>query len=161
MNKTPTEEQAAAKKYVMERPLPRPKTDLKKAIICAVCFELCSVIITVFLRLLFGRFGVAFFFSEGAAQWEDRHPILFTLFMYAVVVFAMAMIFAKTAAIGLIKMYRHYSPENIRRKCMFKPTCSEYAILAIEKYGLIIGLCKAYFRLFRRCKGTIYRIDYP
>ena len=35
------------------------------------------------------------------------------------------------------------------------------AILAIEKYGVIIGLIKAYIRLFKKCRGNIYRIDYP
>ncbi|MDO4363209.1 MAG: membrane protein insertion efficiency factor YidD [Clostridia bacterium] len=62
---------------------------------------------------------------------------------------------------GCIKLYQHYAPEEIRRRCLFKPTCSEYAILAIKKYGLIIGLVKTYNRLFKKCKGNIYRIDYP
>lgn len=33
--------------------------------------------------------------------------------------------------------------------CRFKPTCSEYAIAAIEKYGLIRGALKASWRILR------------
>ena len=34
-------------------------------------------------------------------------------------------------------------------RCRFRPTCSEYAISAIEKYGLIKGGKKAAWRLLR------------
>ena len=33
--------------------------------------------------------------------------------------------------------------------CRFHPTCSEYAIRAIEKYGLIKGGVKAWWRILR------------
>ncbi|MFA6171382.1 MAG: membrane protein insertion efficiency factor YidD [Patescibacteria group bacterium] len=33
--------------------------------------------------------------------------------------------------------------------CRFKPTCSEYAISAIEKYGLFRGGAKAVWRVLR------------
>ncbi len=33
--------------------------------------------------------------------------------------------------------------------CRFKPTCSEYAISAIEKYGIIKGGIKAIWRVLR------------
>ena len=33
--------------------------------------------------------------------------------------------------------------------CRFKPTCSEYAIAAIEKYGIIRGGLKAAWRVLR------------
>ena len=33
--------------------------------------------------------------------------------------------------------------------CRFKPTCSEYAIKAIEKYGIIKGGRKAVWRVLR------------
>jgi len=33
--------------------------------------------------------------------------------------------------------------------CRFKPTCSEYAIQAIEKYGIIKGGVKAMWRVLR------------
>ncbi len=33
--------------------------------------------------------------------------------------------------------------------CRFKPTCSEYAIQAIQKYGIIKGTLKAGWRILR------------
>jgi hypothetical protein len=33
--------------------------------------------------------------------------------------------------------------------CKFRPTCSEYAIQAIEKYGLVKGVAKASWRILR------------
>jgi hypothetical protein len=33
--------------------------------------------------------------------------------------------------------------------CRFQPTCSEYAIKAIEKYGLLKGILKACWRILR------------
>ncbi|MCU0679730.1 MAG: membrane protein insertion efficiency factor YidD [Planctomycetes bacterium] len=33
--------------------------------------------------------------------------------------------------------------------CRFKPTCSEYAVSALEKYGLFKGTIKAIWRILR------------
>lgn len=45
--------------------------------------------------------------------------------------------------------------EKYKRKyhvmCRFYPTCSEYSVLAIEKYGLIKGIYKSLGRV-NRCK---------
>jgi hypothetical protein len=46
--------------------------------------------------------------------------------------------------------------------CRFEPTCSNYAILAIKKYGLIGGLKKTTIRLIK-CNpfNSDSHIDYP
>jgi putative membrane protein insertion efficiency factor len=44
---------------------------------------------------------------------------------------------------GLLKIFAPYG------RCRFHPTCSEYAINAIEKYGLIKGAFKACWRILR------------
>lgn len=41
---------------------------------------------------------------------------------------------------------KHYFPYGY---CRYKPTCSEYAVAAIEKYGLILGTAKASWRILR------------
>ncbi|MCR5608874.1 MAG: membrane protein insertion efficiency factor YidD [Lachnospiraceae bacterium] len=42
----------------------------------------------------------------------------------------------KKILIQLIKIYRKYiSPLKGRPSCIYTPTCSQYAIEAIEKYG--------------------------
>jgi len=47
-------------------------------------------------------------------------------------------------------------------KCRFYPTCSDYMILAIQKYGLLKGIKKGINRI-RRCRPDNYEscIDYP
>jgi len=57
--------------------------------------------------------------------------------------------YPKTVLIGLIKFYRNYlSPMNMRC-CRFYPSCSEYAIGSIEKYGVFIGTFKGLTRILR------------
>ncbi len=52
----------------------------------------------------------------------------------------------KRGAIALIKFYQFFlSPDQgifrqNKKVCRFYPTCSEYAVQAIEKYGFIKGL---------------------
>ncbi len=52
--------------------------------------------------------------------------------------------------IYLIKLYRKYiSPLKGRPTCKFYPTCSQYAIDAIEKYGIFKGMLLAIWRILR------------
>ncbi|MGC8750368.1 membrane protein insertion efficiency factor YidD [Hydrotalea sp.] len=39
----------------------------------------------------------------------------------------------------LIKFYQYVISPNIGPKCRFTPTCSQYAIEALRKYGIIKG----------------------
>lgn len=63
----------------------------------------------------------------------------------------------KSILIGLIKGYRKYiSPLKRRPCCRFYPTCSMYAIEALEKYGAVKGSFLAIKRILRCnpfCKG--------
>lgn len=47
--------------------------------------------------------------------------------------------FSKAFAIGLLKGYKYVISPVLPPSCRFYPTCSVYAIEAIEKYGLIRG----------------------
>ena len=65
----------------------------------------------------------------------------------------------KQLLLTLIRFYqRHISPA-LPRRCRFIPTCSQYAVEAIEKYGALKGGFLA-FRRFMRChpfyKGDPY-----
>ncbi|MBR1758979.1 MAG: membrane protein insertion efficiency factor YidD [Lachnospiraceae bacterium] len=63
----------------------------------------------------------------------------------------------KKLLIAPIKFYRKYlSPLKGRSTCRFCPTCSEYAIIAIEKHGPVKGSGLAIWRILRCnpfCKG--------
>ena len=45
----------------------------------------------------------------------------------------------KRVALALIRFYRHWISPMIGPHCRFEPTCSQYAMTAIEKYGAIRG----------------------
>lgn len=62
--------------------------------------------------------------------------------------------------IGLVLMYKAFAPMSYRGRCRFIPTCSTYMIMAINKYGLFIGMAKGINRIFR-CKPPNGGIDYP
>ena len=59
--------------------------------------------------------------------------------------------------IFLINIYRKYiSPLKTTPSCRFVPTCSQYAIEAIEEWGAFIGFFLALWRLLRCnpfCRG--------
>lgn len=63
----------------------------------------------------------------------------------------------KRLMIYLIKFYqRNLSHMKRYSHCRFTPTCSEYAIGALEKYGFFKGGCLAVRRILRcspLCKG--------
>jgi len=52
--------------------------------------------------------------------------------------------------IFLIEMYRKYlSPLKGQASCRFTPTCSQYAIEALEKRGIIVGTALTVWRILR------------
>ena len=55
----------------------------------------------------------------------------------------------KDLVIRMIKFYRKYLSPLKRTKCPYIPTCSEYAIQAIEKYGPWKGGLLALWRILR------------
>ena len=56
----------------------------------------------------------------------------------------------KNIFIGLIKFYRKYISEiKTHPTCKFIPTCSEYGIEAIEKYGALKGGLLTIWRILR------------
>lgn len=56
----------------------------------------------------------------------------------------------KKVLIFIIRLYRKYiSPLKRTPSCIFIPTCSQYAIVAIEKYGAIKGLYLSIRRILK------------
>jgi putative membrane protein insertion efficiency factor len=64
------------------------------------------------------------------------------------------------AVIALIEAYRRHAPRAVRASCRYDPTCSEYAILAIQRYGAPRGGLRA-FRRFMRCRPPYGGVDQP
>ena len=76
------------------------------------------------------------------------------------VIIVVFMIALKKIATICVECYQHYAPQEYRRLCLCKPTCSEYALLVLKEYNLIKAICLIYVRLKRTCKDT-YKIDFP
>ncbi|MEN3014567.1 MAG: membrane protein insertion efficiency factor YidD [bacterium] len=65
----------------------------------------------------------------------------------------------KQIVIQAIKMYRKLKMRPA--VCRYYPSCSEYMILSIEKYGLIKGILKGLIRIVRCNPLGKGGIDYP
>ena len=65
----------------------------------------------------------------------------------------------KTVFLSLIRFYQRAISPWFPARCRFRPTCSAYALEAIQKYGAMKGLLLALKR-FLRChpfyKGDIF-----
>lgn len=55
----------------------------------------------------------------------------------------------KTVFLWLIRLYQKYISPGLPRRCRFSPTCSQYALEAITKYGAAKGGWLAVKRLLR------------
>ena len=53
----------------------------------------------------------------------------------------------KRALLGTIRFYRRHISPALPPRCRFVPTCSEYALEAVEKYGAARGSLLAAKRL--------------
>ena len=63
--------------------------------------------------------------------------------------------------IQIVKCYQHYASDKTRTRCLCIPSCSEYSILALKKYLLVIALFKIHKRLYKTCDGSMYKLDNP
>lgn len=136
----------AVKHFDCERVITRPNLHLKR------------VIIKVLAALLFAATcGVgAKFALKSVTQSSGTCAFIISL----AVLLAIAAFKLKSILIWLVLVYQKLAPEGIRRKCLFTPSCSEYMILAIKKYGVIKGVLKGINRL-KRCHLPNHGEDYP
>ena len=55
----------------------------------------------------------------------------------------------RSAAVAPIRLYQRAISPALPRHCKYEPTCSRYAVQAIERYGILRGLILAGWRLLR------------
>ena len=137
-----TDEENKIRKYVLEKPLNRPRTNW----LTIVCIIALYVIISFFLSYV-----VILLFKIkrlGALIYLSCYLLCF-------------MVISKFLAIKCVECYQHYAKEETRRRCLCKPTCSEYAIAVLKKYPFLVAMIKIKKRLFKTCKGDVYKIDLP
>jgi putative membrane protein insertion efficiency factor len=55
----------------------------------------------------------------------------------------------RRGAIGLIRLYQRFVSPLLAPRCKYHPSCSEYAVQAIGRYGMLRGSVLAAWRLLR------------
>lgn len=55
----------------------------------------------------------------------------------------------KTIAINCIRFYQKFISPLFPPSCIYRPTCSQYAVEALEKYGIFKGSYLAIKRILR------------
>jgi len=48
-----------------------------------------------------------------------------------------------------VRLYQIFLSPVLGRQCRFQPTCSQYFILAVKKYGAVRGSCRGLLRICR------------
>ena len=96
--------------------------------------------------------------------WLLVYPLICNTDMKAIIslllTIALSYYPVRRLAVGLVLIYKILAPMKVRSQCRFEPTCSTYMIMAINKYGLVIGITKGIIRL-TRCHPPNGGIDYP
>ncbi len=87
-------------------------------------------------------------------------PTAYRIVSVVLLVLGLTAVNARRIIINSVLIYQRYAPERIRASCVFEPTCSQYMILAVEKYGPVKGVAKGIKRLLR-CHPPNSGIDYP
>lgn len=69
-------------------------------------------------------------------------------------------LFLKPILIWLVRAYQRLAPDKVRCRCRYEPSCSQYMIGAIKKYGAWRGLVRG-LRRWSRCKPPNGGFDEP
>jgi putative membrane protein insertion efficiency factor len=51
--------------------------------------------------------------------------------------------------IALVRLYQFFLSPIVGRQCRFEPSCSNYFIQAVRKYGAVCGCLKGVWRIIR------------
>lgn len=111
---------------------------------------------------LFVLAGVAAFVAAWAilAGRDVSLAPLWALGIAAAVWLVLFGLLGKPLCKNLVLVYQKHAPARVRRACVFEPSCSEYMLLAIDKYGAFRGVLKGLRRL-TRCHDGNGGEDYP
>lgn len=128
----------ACQECTCERKIERPKIE-KHLIFLGLLIPMCLILAIVLVMIL----------ADGS--WK---------YLICVGLFLPLLFLLKYIAFLWVKLYQKFAPEKVRRSCLFYPSCSQYMLLAIEKYGFWKGFWKGLKRL-GRCHYPNGGEDYP
>lgn len=66
----------------------------------------------------------------------------------------------KYLVLGLIKLYRRLISPLFPPKCKYYPTCSTYALKAVERFGAVRGCALSVWRILRCNPWSLGGIDH-
>ena len=131
--------------HIPYNPLKRPGIGYRSAILALV---ICIILTAVAVKLSGFLFG------------SVENGIIYQTLSVFLVVFVYIYRISGKAVIWMVHVYQRFAPDGLRLRCVYEPSCSEYMILAVKKYGCIRWLWKGIKRL-RRCHPPNYGKDYP
>ncbi len=67
---------------------------------------------------------------------------------------------ARAVAAAPIRLYQRVISPALPRRCKYHPTCSQYAVDAIRRFGILRGLVLAAWRLLRCNPWSHGGVDY-
>lgn len=134
-----------------ENKLYRPEIHFGKAAVVTI--------ISIILALLVSWIIMLMLVCQGIYNSERNSTLIIFLSIYWKVQLIVVLLLLKYIFIWFIRVYQRYAKSETRLRCCYTPSCSEYTILALKKYGLVLGSIKAIKRLLR-C-GPPGGIDYP
>lgn len=133
-----------------ENKLYRPNINYAKAAIVAILFCLCCSLVSYIIAIIR---------LNNTAGLLDKEIFLYSIKIYPVVLLIALVACSRFVLIWFVRLYQRYASAETRLRCCLTPSCSEYTILALKKYGTVIGGIKSINRLIR-CKPPS-GIDYP
>ena len=111
----------------------------------------------VFLNIIFSLIGITI---VAVLLWLITKNKLITIFSSIGVLFVYLFLRLKSIIIFTVELYQLLAPERVRMKCRFEPSCSDYMIISVKKYGAIKGLIRGIKRI-KRCKYPNGGYDEP
>lgn len=135
-----TAQEIEAEEYCLHHELERPSLHIKVALGVSLLYMIAVSALVVFLHR---------YFCISVLLAIDFSILLSIPFI------------GRRFLIYCIQVYQHVAPEWLRRRCICKPSCSEYSIEVLRKYRLLKGCYKIYIRLTKTCRGQRYIIDKP
>lgn len=126
--------------YCLHHELSRPIINIKKVLMVFCLMISIAIVLSYALCLLVG-------FSF--LLWFD---IVITLFV---------LMYGKTILKFFVHCYQRYASESTRRQCSCMPSCSEYALLSLDKYNWPKALYKTWRRVTITCSKPGYHVDFP
>ncbi|HEX2070844.1 MAG TPA: membrane protein insertion efficiency factor YidD [Thermoleophilaceae bacterium] len=56
---------------------------------------------------------------------------------------------ARTVVVAPVRFYQRFVSPALPNRCKYYPSCSQYAVTAVRRYGILRGLVLAGWRLLR------------